>query len=325
MVEPLTAHPAADRVTGEAFVVEQFRNIVPASTWLIDAAKAAANSRRVLQLLTGEHSKITYPLELLLRDAAAEWVVREGRDRYRDGIHGYTMAWNGGRFAPDLDAMTPTPVDPIPGSGDLEVQIATLHVEVTENLRLGTSTETAMRALSGGPPTGWGIAEPATQPWSPREITAHCRDRAPRSTKLIVVGPGVVGQLQVSRLDTGVLEEIKLSGPPAGTVHQDHIEALAEQIAGTARLMVVAAHPGRLHGLRSSAPTLPALPYGILIGHETVAPTGSDHAKRTPAAGVRLLGIPHRNAVWCRLDGGQKPPFEQLTDILQHYGLSDRS
>jgi hypothetical protein len=342
MVEPLTAHPAADRVTAEALVVEQFRNVVPASTWLVDAAKAAAGgagksataggagksatagSTRVLQLLTSEHSRITYPLELLLRDAAAEWVVREDTGRYRDGIHGYAMAWNGARFAPDLDAATATPVDPTPGSGDIEVQIATLY-PATEKLQLGTSTEAAIRALTGERPTGWGIAEPATQPWSAREITAHCRDRAPKATKLIVVGSGVVGQLQVSRVDTGVLEEIRLSGPAAGEVHQDSIEALAEEIAGTARLMVVAAHPGRRNGLRSSAPTLPALPYGMLIGHEMVAVGGLDHAKRTPATRVRILGSGRRNAAWCRLDQGQKAPFEQLTDILRHFGLPDQN
>jgi hypothetical protein len=138
-----------------------------------------------------------------------------------------------------------------------------------------------------------------------------------------VVGSGVVGQLQVSRVDTGVLEEIKLSGPAAGKVHQDNIEALAEEIASTARL--VAAHPGRLNGLRASAPTLPALPYGMLIGHEMVAMGGLNHAKRTPSTRVRLLGSGSRNAAWCRLDGGQKAPFEQLTDILHHFGMPDQS
>lgn len=320
MVEPLTAHPAADRVTGEALVAEQFRTVVPASTWLVDAAKAAATTNRVLQVLTGAHDKITYPLELLLRDAAAEWVVQEGPGRFRDGLHGYAMAWNGSRFAPDLDAATAAPADPVPGSGDIEVQIATLH-PAAESLRLGGSTEAAVQQLTGGQPAGWGIAEPATQPWSAREVTAHCRNRAPAATTLVVVGSGVVGQLHVRRVDTGVLEEVRLSGPAAGRVPADAIEALAEKVAGTARLMVVAAHPGRRDGLRSSAPTLPALPYGLLIGHETVATAGLDHASRTPAARVRLLGSGGRTAAWYRLDGGQQAPFEQLTAVLRHFGL----
>jgi len=142
---------------------------------------------------------------------------------------------------------------------------------------------------------------------------------------LVVVGPGVVGQLSVSRVDTGLLEEIKLSGPAAGTVDQANIETLADQVAGTARLMVVAAHPGRSAGLRSSEPMLPALPYGMLIGHEMVAMGGVDHANRTPATRVRLLHAGSRIAAWCRLDAGEKAPFEQLVDILHHYGLPDQS
>ncbi|MGH4014312.1 MAG: DUF6177 family protein [Pseudonocardiaceae bacterium] len=83
-------------------------------------------------------------------------------------------------------------------------------------------------------PAGWGLAEPVTQPWSPREITAHCRERAPTPTQVVVVGPGLVGQLHVERVDTGVLERIRFSGPRAGTVGQDVIDALAAEVAGTA-------------------------------------------------------------------------------------------
>lgn len=249
MVEQVTGHPAA--ATPEAFVVEQFRTVVPASSWLVDAARTAIDSKRMFQLVTAEHSRITYPLELLLGEIQGEWVVRDDQERYRDGIRGFPVTWNGTRFAPDRDVTPSSPVHPTPGSGDLEVQIATLH-PVAEPLQFGTSTEAAMLALTGSGPTGWGVAEPVTEPWSARDVTAFCRERAPEPTGLVVVGPGVVGQLQVSTVDTVVIEEIKLSGPAAGTVRQETIEALAAEAAGTARLMVVAAHPGRLGGLRSN-------------------------------------------------------------------------
>jgi hypothetical protein len=322
MVEPVTGHRAAGS-TPEAFVVEQFRNVVPASPWLVDAARTAIDNVRVLQLVTAEHSRITYPLELLLGDVQGEWVVREDQERYRDGIRGFPMTWNGTRFAPDRDATTSTPVHPAPGAGDLEVQITTPH-PAADSLRLGKSIEAAMLALTGSGPTGWGVAEPATQPWSARDVTAFCRERAPEPTGLVVVGLGVVGQLHVSTVDTGVIEEIKLSGPAAGTVRQETIEALAAEAAGAAQLMLVAAHPGRLAGLRSSAPALPALPYGILIGPEMVARNGVAHAQRTPAARVKILGSGSRNAAWCRLDGSRRAPFEQLAEILHHYGRPDQ-
>jgi Family of unknown function (DUF6177) len=327
VVEPVSWHPTADRATPEGLIIEQDRTVVPLSTWVADAAVETTATGRVLQVLTPTHSRITYPLELLLRDVAGQWVLREGPERFRDGITGFRLRWNGLRFVTDLNAAPPAEDNPQPGSGDLEVQISTLHL-ADESLQLGASTETAVRMLTGAVPAGWGVAEPATQPWCPRELTALCRERAPAPTQLVVVGSGVmgsgvVGQLRVQRVDTGVLEGIRLSGPPAAVVGQDVIEELAEAIADTARSMIVAAQPGRLAGLRTSRPTPPALPYGILIGHPVVAERGMAHARATPAAQVSFLGRATRPACWCRLDGGQRAPFELLTAVLAHFGLAN--
>ncbi|GAB3712248.1 hypothetical protein GCM10027598_18680 [Amycolatopsis oliviviridis] len=313
MVEQVTGHPAADWATAEALIVEQSRALVPASTWLIDAARSAVRSGRVLQLLTPADSGITYPMELLLRDSAAEWVVQEEADRYRDGIRGFEMRWNGTRFArvPDLPAAAP--FDPEIDSGDFEVRITTVH-PAAEPLRLGSAAEAALRSLTGDAPFGWGDAEPATLPWSVDEITARCRDER---AQVVVVGRGVTGQLRVSRTDEGTIEETRLSGPRAGTLRPDAVTALAERVSGGARLMLAAVHPGRRGGVRSNRPTRPALPYGLLVGQEIVAQRGVAHAERAPAARVEMLG----SAAWCVLDGGRRPPYEQLADLVRHFGL----
>ncbi|MQA13421.1 MAG: hypothetical protein GEV09_04380 [Pseudonocardiaceae bacterium] len=323
MVQPVTWHPAADRATAETLVVEQDRNVVPLSTWVADAAATAAASDRVLQVLTQAHTRITYPLELLLAEAGAHWVVREGPERFRDGLSGFSLRWSGARFVTDLDAPPPEPVAPAPGSGDLEVQISTLH-PASSSLELGSSTGAAIRALTGAEPAGWGVAEPVTQPWSPREVTAHCRQRAPSPTQVVVVGHGVLGQLRVDRVESGVLETIRLSGPAASSVAQDAVDTLVAEIAGTARSMIVAAHPGRLDGLRSPTPAPPALPYGILVGHPVLAERGIDHAQQAPAS-VRLVGRGTRQAAWCRLDSGGQRPYELLTAVLEHFGIVDAS
>jgi hypothetical protein len=321
VVEPVIWHPAADRATSEALIVEQDRTVVPLSTWVADAAVQAAATGRVLQLLTPAHSRITYPLELLLRDAGAQWVLREGPEQFRDGLTGFRLRWNAQRFTTDLDVPPPAPHKAQPGSGDLEVQVSALHPE-DESAPLGASTETVVRTLTGSPPAGWGIGEPVTQPWSPRELTAHCHERAPAPTRLVVVGPAIVGQLRVQQVDTGVLERVRLSGPPAAVVGQELVEALATQLADTVRSMIVAAQPGRLHGLRSGCPAPPALPYGILLGHQVVADRGLAHARAAPAARVSVLGQASRPACWCRLDGTERAPFELLTAVLAHFGLT---
>lgn len=314
----MNGHPAADRATSEAIVVEQFRAVVPASTWLVDAAKTAVESGRVLQLVTGERSGLTFPMESLLGDARAGWVVRDGSGGYRDGFLGLPLDWNGTRFVPEAGATIPPPRKYSPGSGDLEVQIST-PFPAGEPLRLGRSTEIAMRALTGTGPLGWGVAEPVTEPWSATDLSAHCLARAPGPVSLVVVGEGVTGRLQVSRVDDNVVEELRISGPAAGSVDTRRIEDLAAECAGTARRMLVGAAPGRTDGVRSTIPAPPALPYGVLFGHELVSAVGVAHAHRTPAARVRLLGAGDRKAVWCRFDGGASAPFEQLTDILHHY------
>ena len=44
--------------------------------------------------------------------------------------------------------------------------------------------------VTGAAPLGWGTAEPANQPWSAREVTEFCRERAPQPTALVVVASG---------------------------------------------------------------------------------------------------------------------------------------
>nr|WP_225954569.1 DUF6177 family protein [Kibdelosporangium phytohabitans] len=309
----MTGHPAADRETPAALVVEQDRTVVPLSTWLADAAVTAVRSNRVLQILTPARSSITYPLELLITDGNAQWVVRDGVEKFHDGMTGAVLTWNGSRFTGSDEVVPATP-----GQGSLEVQITTLH-RPNGNVQLGLTTEAVTHALTGALPYGWGTAEPATEPWSPREITRHCHTRTPDPTALVVVGKDALGSLEVRRVDTGVRERLRLAGPSSSTVAQSAIEALAAEVAGKARSMIVASHPGRQGGLRSHSASLPSLPYGILIGHDMVAQQGVAHASAAPAR-VRIL---EPGACWCRLDSESKAPYEVLTDVLRHFGLRE--
>jgi hypothetical protein len=322
-------HPAADRVTAEAVVVEQRRAVLGLSGWLADAAVAATGSGRLLQVVTAPDTRITYPLELMFAEGGAQWVVRDGLvdDRggpvgFRDGFLGLPMGWNGLRFVP-LDGTPPEP-DPTrrPADGSIEIQISTLH-PATADLSLGASTAAAIRALTGGEPLGWGTSEPATQPWSARQVTEICHDRSPDPTALVVVGAGAVGRLRAERVTSGVLEEVRLAGPRATEVGQDAIDSLVEDLAGAARSMIVAVHPVRSGGTRPAEISLPATPYGILIGPTVLAERGVDHARRAPARTVRVLGRRSGDpACWCRFTGGTGPAFEQLGAVLRHFELS---
>ncbi|MCE6996887.1 DUF6177 family protein [Saccharothrix sp. S26] len=319
MVEPVTWHPAADRLTPEALVVEQDRRVVGLSGWLADAAVTAVGSGRLLQVLTPSYSRITYPLEVMFGAGRSQWVVRDGTG-FRDGFTGVPMHWNGNRFAPTEGALPEITLPPA-GSGGIEVLAVASH-PAAATLELGTVADHVFRALTGDQPTGWGVSEPATHPWSRREVTAHCRERSPRPTRVVVVGDDAVGVLEVERVDTGVLERVKVSGPASGRVGQDAVEAMVDALAPTARTVVVSVHPTRVAGARPSTPTPPALPYGILIGAEAV--TDPELARSAPAPSARLAGRPDRPSCWVRLSGGPRAPYETLTAVLRHFGLPEQ-
>ncbi|WP_370936736.1 DUF6177 family protein [Amycolatopsis sp. cg13] len=314
MVQPLTEHPAADRTTPEALVVEQFRHVVPDSPWLRTAAAAASRDRRALQLVTSEHSRLTYPLELLLREAGADWIVREESGAHRDGFRGIPLHWNGIRFVPSPGEPRPIVPGPPPGSGDAELRITTARTGA-ETPRIGESAACAIRALTGRDPLGWGIAEPAAQPWG--DLAAAAR-RVP--ARFVVVGSGCLGRLRLSTTDSGVVEEVLLSGPAAGSVSRHAVEALADRLAESAQTMLVSVQPGRSHGLRSAKPSPPSIPYGLLAGPELIAPRGVPHARQVPGVRAEILGAAGRHAAWYRFDGGPEAPIAQLTAVLQHFG-----
>jgi hypothetical protein len=312
-VQPLIEdHLGADRVTPEALVVEQERPVVALSAWLADAAAVAGRTGRVLQVLTPGTSRITYPLELLLAQAG-RWVVRHGSG-FRDGLTGEPVRWTGERFAA-AGPRTPQPVARAAGGG-LEVSVVHAH-RAAADLQLGAVATAVVAALTGGAPRGWGVAEPATQPWSARELTRHCRGRAPEPTAVVMVGDGAVGRMLVTRTEGGVVEELRLAGPAATGVRTAQVEALADALGGAVRRAVVGVHPARADGLRVAGAALPALPFGLLVGAEAVGERGAEHAAAAPASTVRLVG----GGAWCRFDGGEVAPFEQLTAVLAHFGM----
>ena len=320
MSAPAIGHPAADRATAEALVVEQNRAVVPLSGWVADAAVAAVRSGRLLQVLTLPDSAITYPLELMLADVGGQWVVRD-RTGFRDGFTGAPLDWTGTRFAPS-DGSLPEVAAVDLRCGGLELQVTTLH-PADDGLELGATAAAAIRALTGADPAGWGTAEPVTQPWSRRELTGVCRERAPDPTALVVVGGAgdrlALGRLFVARVNAGVLEELRLSGPSVTAVAEAELDVLAGVLAGLApapRSMVVRVHPVRLAGLRPSLPAPPALPYALLVGPAQVVRRGTEHARLAPAADIRLVGGTSP-ACWCRFPG--EAAYAQLTAVLEHF------
>ncbi len=140
-----------------------------------------------------------------MADGLGQWVVRD-RDRsgFRDGLSGEMMRYDGTRFVSDLGADATAPrMDRPSHVGGVQLQVETVH-QAAEGLELGASTAATWRALTGSDPLGWGLAEPASQLWSQRELTSLARSRAPRADQHGRGGrqAGEVGAGQSSRISS---------------------------------------------------------------------------------------------------------------------------
>ncbi|MDN3356859.1 DUF6177 family protein [Actinomadura sp. DC4] len=330
MSEPAFLHPAVDLVTDKVAVVIQERAVVPLSAWLVDAASACAKAGQGLQILTSADARITPALRATLAGPGSRWVVREPDDSgFFDGLSGVPLAWDGSAFAvvPERAKAGPSPAfaRPVDGLGDhLLLDVKVLH-EAALDLTLGETVETLARVLCGGAPAGWGVAEPAVNPWERPALTELCHRRSPKSTWLMFTGSGerrFIGGALVSRVTSGVKEEITfLAGfGPGEEPPLDRLAGLASGFADAGVLLSMTAqrtrgrmdltHPARWCG----AP----VPVGLAIGAEGVREIGLEHALAAPAEG-RPIGPEGAPAVWYGLgDGRDSGAWSCFSDLLKH-------
>jgi hypothetical protein len=323
-------HPAVDVVTDQVAVVVQERPVVPLTSWLVDAASVCARAKQGLQVLTSADARITLPLRTTLSGASARWVVREPGDTgYFDGFSGVPLAWDGSAFSILSEQAkagpSPTFTRPVPDLGShLVLDVKVLH-EAALDLVLGGAVETLARVLCGGEPTGWGIAEPAVNPWDRAEMTELCHRRSPKATWLMFVGSGdrrFIGSALVSRVTSGVKEEITFlvgygpaEEPPLGL-----LEELAAEFAeaGVLLSMTVQRTPGRTDLTYLPRWCGAPVPVGLAIGAEGVREIGLEHALAAPTEG-RAIGPERRPAVWYGLGDGQDPDaWSRFSDLLKH-------
>jgi hypothetical protein len=311
-------------------VVLQDRPVVPLSAWLADAVRLCAGSGRGLQVVTPPAARLTTPLRLVLDGPDTRWVVRDGTGATcYDGLSGRRLHWDGDAFVPAPagpdagPALAPEFADPDgPGGRQLHLEVRLRH-PATATARLGGALEILCAALAGGPPRGWGTAEPATEPWDRDQLTALARRRAPAPTLLVVVGGAerpAVGTLRVSRAASGVDETLTLV---VGGAQPDAVAAAAAELAAAEPLVSLLAQvcPGRSDA--TWAPRLAGLPVpvGMAVGPDEVARAGLDHALAAPVPVAHPLGDGPRPAVWFHLGDGTTPAgWERLTALLRHLG-----
>ncbi|WP_043267269.1 DUF6177 family protein [Streptomyces sp. CT34] len=318
---PAAEQPAVDVLTDKVAVVIQDRPVLAMTAWLSDAFQTAATAELGLQVVTPPGTTLSPAARDSLSIWPSRWVVRDERDGYYDGLTGAVLRWQDGMFAPvpSAEATADDPRTPVAasykevtvtGERQLAVTFRTVH-PAGEDLVLGGALETTWRELTGAPPAGWGTAEPANLPWSPRQITDLARERAPEPTWAVAVGspdrPGLA-TVRISRTKAGVEEDVTLMfgyGPD----EQPPVEALprvAEVLATRHRLqsMLVQLRKARRDLAVSPRFEGPGVPVAFVLGAEEVRQMPDDRARRTPLSQPPVpLGPKTRPAMYYALPG----------------------
>ncbi len=297
--------PICDAATERVSVVIQDRPVVGLHRGLVDTIAAAEREERGVQVLTPPTSRLTVALRTVLMAEEHGWVVQDS-ERYFDGICGQPLRWSGDAFVPD-EAGRSTPDPPRPVAYQLWVAVACRHERPPA--AFGLAVEAVCRAVTGGPPAGWGIAEPVAERWRPVELSTLAAKRAPRPTCFTLVGGGdcpAAGVLEIAVGPGGVTESATLAvGCPAGREpDRSGLAAVADGLAREHPLSSFLAvwRPGREDVTFPPYEEGEDHPLGVALGRDGLATT--DIAAAVTLSGGRRIGVPHRPAIWYDLDEG---------------------
>ncbi|WP_274916640.1 DUF6177 family protein [Streptomyces sp. WZ-12] len=318
---PAAAQPTVDVLTDKVAVVIQDRPVIAMTAWLSDAFRTAATAGLGLQIVTPPGTTLSPAVRDNLSNWPSRWVMRDERDDYYDGLTGAVLRWQDGMFAPvaSPEATAEDPRTPLAASyqdvtatdeRQLAITFRAVH-PADESLVLGGALESIWRELTGEPPAGWGTAEPANLPFSPRQITDLARERAPEPTWIVVVGtpdrPGLA-TVRISRTKAGVEEHVTLmfgygpdEQPPVDALPaaaellatRHHLQSMLVQLRKARRDLAV---PPRFEG--------PGVPLAFVLGAEEVHQMPNDRARHTPLPQPPIaLGPKARPAMYYPLPG----------------------
>ena len=281
---------------------------------MVDAIVATGRDGRALQVVTPRTSRLTMPLRMAFAGGDSRWVVRQNGERYFDGLTGEGLQWSGGAFVPCGGGLA-APVDEREPTGyQLVLNVQLYHSGPPK--AFGQVVETVCRRLVGGPPAGWGTAEPVAEHWRPAELSVLAAGRAPQPTLLVVVGGdpqrAMIGTLEIAPASDGVVETATLAfGCSAAPPSTAELAGLAEALANEYPLSMFFAicRPGRPDLTCQPYEVGTAVPVGIAVGPEAA---GSANAAGPMAlAGARRIGLARRPTAWFDLAGG----WDELTCI----------
>ncbi|MGW7008642.1 DUF6177 family protein [Streptomyces sp. NPDC054933] len=325
---PAAAQPAVDVLTERVAVVIQERPVIAMTTWLSEVLRACVASNRALQIVSPASSRLSLPTRLALSGPPHRWVIRDDTGGYYDGLSGAQLHWHEGAFRP-IEGAAPAEAfirTTATEESQLLLSFRTCH-PAEDQLVLGGALETVWQALTGGPPSGWGTAEPAGSRWSRQEITDLARDRAPDGTWLVIVGGPdhpAIATMRIARTPDGVEEDISLALGLADTdlPAADQLRTIAGDLTsryGLRSLLVQRRSARRDLTVPARLESLP-VPLAFAVGPSDVEEIGADRARRPPLGQPpHTLGAASAPGFYYELGDGTSPSgWTDLERLMRH-------
>lgn len=218
---------------GDRLAVYSEAPVVRHGNWLNKVMDQATRDGRGLLLVTPPSSALSRGLLHVLDRTGGLWLVEpEGDGTHFLGRSGHSVHLGEDGSLEILD-------DPHPGwlrehvaegRGGLLVQAETLHPR-RPTTQVGGLMAAVSETTADAPPLGWGMQEPVTEPWDPREITRRFSRGEPFDALLHVAGPAgahrLAGTLLIQRPRNGVVEQVQAAVERDGVSAGDELEETA--------------------------------------------------------------------------------------------------
>jgi len=324
-------HPALDLCTDLTGVLLVYRPVISLSVRMAEALRFCAETERRLVISVCSGARLTLPLRLML-GPWAQWAVKGADGTYYDGLDGTVLTWDGAAFVPrsgEGEAVVHPEFSSGPPPEGLQLLVtATVRHPPTERLTLGEVTETLHRELTGSAPGGWGVCEPAANPWQKDALTALCRERSPQRVQLVCVADPradrpAIGTLEVDRSASGVEETATVAVGLRADESVPDLAGLADAIGSRFGLvsMTAQAMPGRRDLTTEPRFTGIPAPVGVAVTADAVRQI---RRSGTPdVAGTRLRDLGGGGA-WYEVGNGRDPAdWAKFQAVMAHYGAAD--
>lgn len=317
-----------DFATDSTAVLFQDKSVVYRSSWVSLSRAAALEAGKKFVLLTPSGAALTLPLNTMLAQPGCQWLATMDDGRFFDGATGRVFTWDGEDFVSTDQLADDFLLTPPAPRGMVHVRAETVH-PASLTARIGELTERVFRELTGSAPAGWGVHEPASEPWDIAALSAHCLSVAPRPSSLVVVGqprPGTdapaIATLSVDRLAAGVHEALEVLTEAVDPLDPSALDSFgAAMHQAHARTALLGHALGYSHLARPARFTGTSVPGCAVFGPSALSAFGAPEALAAAGPRARLVGVAPAQSLCVRYEQEHVPgsphPLEEYLQLAQ--------